>query len=236
MNIFQSIYWQFCLDFPQYYYSKQLFLSVHIIIPNPSKYYFLFPMNFVYENLVLFIMISMDTMHYHHLIYLFCAHFISKHVLSQNVMLENADKWRESVILLELLLRPLRNFRMESNIEREAEKERKRKYDGGERRSRHTDSSIKRPGWRILSESASLFDLFQFSSVVKPLNNFQKTPYLSMPTYKLTYFDVRGYAEPARILFHLAGVPFEDKRITHGDGTWEKLKDSELIETLFLFN
>ncbi|EGT48727.1 hypothetical protein CAEBREN_14802 [Caenorhabditis brenneri] len=46
-----------------------------------------------------------------------------------------------------------------------------------------------------------------------------------MPTYKLTYFDVRGYAEPARILFHLAGVPFEDKRITHESGDWEKMKD-----------
>uniref|UniRef100_A0A1I7TSD4 GST N-terminal domain-containing protein n=1 Tax=Caenorhabditis tropicalis TaxID=1561998 RepID=A0A1I7TSD4_9PELO len=49
-----------------------------------------------------------------------------------------------------------------------------------------------------------------------------------MPSYKLTYFDVRGYAEPARILFHLAGVPFEDVRLTHGDGSWEKLKDSNV--------
>ncbi|CAB61106.1 glutathione transferase [Caenorhabditis elegans] len=46
-----------------------------------------------------------------------------------------------------------------------------------------------------------------------------------MPTYKLSYFDVRAYAEPARILFHLAGVPFDDHRFPHGDGTWEKLKD-----------
>ncbi|EGT40861.1 hypothetical protein CAEBREN_04473 [Caenorhabditis brenneri] len=46
-----------------------------------------------------------------------------------------------------------------------------------------------------------------------------------MPSFKLTYFDVRGYAEPARILFHLAGVAFEDKRITHESGDWEKMKD-----------
>ncbi|CAL2033621.1 hypothetical protein CAEBREN_14956 [Caenorhabditis brenneri] len=46
-----------------------------------------------------------------------------------------------------------------------------------------------------------------------------------MPLYKLTYFDARGYAEPARILFKLAGVPFEDKRITHESGEWETLKD-----------
>ncbi|CAB02288.1 glutathione transferase [Caenorhabditis elegans] len=46
-----------------------------------------------------------------------------------------------------------------------------------------------------------------------------------MPSYKLTYFAVRGLAEPARLLFHLAGVPFEDERLTFGDGSWEKLKD-----------
>ncbi|UMM33706.1 hypothetical protein L5515_007082 [Caenorhabditis briggsae] len=50
-----------------------------------------------------------------------------------------------------------------------------------------------------------------------------------MPTYKLTYFNARGYAEPARMLFHLAGVPFEDYRMTHGDGTWEKIKGSTPI-------
>ncbi|CAB61103.1 glutathione transferase [Caenorhabditis elegans] len=46
-----------------------------------------------------------------------------------------------------------------------------------------------------------------------------------MPSYKLTYFNARGYGEAARILFHLADVPFEDFRMTHGDGTWEKLKE-----------
>ncbi|CAP37635.1 Protein CBR-GST-12 [Caenorhabditis briggsae] len=47
-----------------------------------------------------------------------------------------------------------------------------------------------------------------------------------MPSYKLTYFDVRGLAEPSRLLFHLAGVPFEDNRIVFGDGTWERMKNS----------
>uniref|UniRef100_A0A8R1DXB0 glutathione transferase n=1 Tax=Caenorhabditis japonica TaxID=281687 RepID=A0A8R1DXB0_CAEJA len=47
-----------------------------------------------------------------------------------------------------------------------------------------------------------------------------------MPSYKLTYFDARGLAEPARELFHLAGVPFEDIRVRDADGSWTKIKDS----------
>ncbi|CAJ0932181.1 unnamed protein product, partial [Mesorhabditis belari] len=35
-----------------------------------------------------------------------------------------------------------------------------------------------------------------------------------MPSYKLTYFDVRGRGEVPRQLFALAGVPYEDVRIT----------------------
>ncbi|GMT21666.1 hypothetical protein PFISCL1PPCAC_12963, partial [Pristionchus fissidentatus] len=35
---------------------------------------------------------------------------------------------------------------------------------------------------------------------------------LLMPTYKLTYLHLRGRAEIARDLFHLAGVPYEDIR------------------------
>ncbi|PIC25238.1 hypothetical protein B9Z55_018247 [Caenorhabditis nigoni] len=47
-----------------------------------------------------------------------------------------------------------------------------------------------------------------------------------MPSYKLTYFDARGFAEPARIILHLAGVSFEDVRVSREDGSWEKIQDS----------
>ena len=32
-------------------------------------------------------------------------------------------------------------------------------------------------------------------------------------SYSLTYFDARGAAEPTRVLFALAGVPFNDNRL-----------------------
>lgn len=40
-----------------------------------------------------------------------------------------------------------------------------------------------------------------------------------MPSYKLTYFNGRGRAELARLIFAAAGVPFEDERISDWPGT-----------------
>ena len=44
----------------------------------------------------------------------------------------------------------------------------------------------------------------------------------SYPKLKLTYFNIKARAEPARLALHIAGIPFEDKRIAHED--WPALK------------
>jgi len=38
-----------------------------------------------------------------------------------------------------------------------------------------------------------------------------------MPTYKLHYFNARGRAEPARLMFAYSGTPYEDIRMEHAD-------------------
>ncbi|XP_019644570.1 PREDICTED: glutathione S-transferase 1-like [Branchiostoma belcheri] len=44
------------------------------------------------------------------------------------------------------------------------------------------------------------------------------------PKYKLTYFNARGRAEPARLLFVAADVEFEDVRVTFEE--WPALKET----------
>jgi glutathione S-transferase len=45
-----------------------------------------------------------------------------------------------------------------------------------------------------------------------------------MATYKLIYFNLKGRAELTRLIFNLAGQPFEDNRIEFSD--WSKLKNT----------
>ena len=47
---------------------------------------------------------------------------------------------------------------------------------------------------------------------------FSENPQV-MPSYKLTYFDIRGLAENARILFAAAKQPYEDVRLSLSFGT-----------------
>jgi len=49
-----------------------------------------------------------------------------------------------------------------------------------------------------------------------------------MPSYKITYFDARGLAEPARQLFSYAKVPFEDVRIPIDQAPLSDEKKGEL--------
>jgi hypothetical protein len=45
--------------------------------------------------------------------------------------------------------------------------------------------------------------------------------------YKLIYFNFIGIAEPVRLLFALAEVPYEDKRIPEAD--WASVKKGMLL-------
>uniref|UniRef100_A0A8R1I1J4 glutathione transferase n=1 Tax=Caenorhabditis japonica TaxID=281687 RepID=A0A8R1I1J4_CAEJA len=47
---------------------------------------------------------------------------------------------------------------------------------------------------------------------------------MTMPQYKLYYFNLRGWAEPARQLFKLAHVEFDDVRMENGTPEWEAFK------------
>ena len=44
-----------------------------------------------------------------------------------------------------------------------------------------------------------------------------------MAEYKLTYFNTKGLAEPARYMFAIAGVKYEDDRIPVDD-FWPRLR------------
>ena len=56
-----------------------------------------------------------------------------------------------------------------------------------------------------------------------------------MANYKLTYFNIKGIAEPIRFLLSYAGLEFIDERIT--EDSWIKLKSSKykLTKTMYDF-
>lgn len=56
-----------------------------------------------------------------------------------------------------------------------------------------------------------------------PIVQFDQS--IKMVHYKLTYFNVRGRAELARLIFHYKGVEFEDFRFQRDE--WAKYKPSK---------
>ena len=50
---------------------------------------------------------------------------------------------------------------------------------------------------------------------------------------KLTYFNLRGRAEPSRLILAYAGVDFDDCRVTSEE--WQKLKPSKFLQNFNLF-
>ena len=60
-----------------------------------------------------------------------------------------------------------------------------------------------------------------------------------MAKFKLTYFDVRGRGEVPRLLFHAAGVNFEDKRLPVDmvgiSPEWDELKSGKLSVTVYRY-
>lgn len=50
---------------------------------------------------------------------------------------------------------------------------------------------------------------------------------MSTDKYKLIYFNARARAEPIRLIFAAANVPYEDIRLSDDDYDWEKNKNSD---------
>ena len=54
-----------------------------------------------------------------------------------------------------------------------------------------------------------------------------------MPNYRLTYFNLRARAEPARWIFVYTGQPYVDDRFEGGE-KWKDIKPSKHIYFLYL--
>ena len=73
---------------------------------------------------------------------------------------------------------------------------------------------------------------FAFSVLTLSFKNRKYTEVIIMPQYKLIYSQNRGSAEVSRMLFALAGVEFEDKRLQFKEPEWTCPEWTELKSSL----
>jgi len=67
--------------------------------------------------------------------------------------------------------------------------------------------------------------LYSCLLIVSRAISFHKENNMSVPKYRLIYFNLRVLGEPIRLLFNYVGVPFEDVRIDR-DKEWAGVKES----------
>ncbi|GFS04056.1 hematopoietic prostaglandin D synthase [Elysia marginata] len=78
--------------------------------------------------------------------------------------------------------------------------------------------------FKLLGESTEEAEVQETPNRGVALFNLELKSTTNMPTYKLSYFNTRGRAEIARLIFAYAGQKFEDNRVSREN--WPAMKPS----------
>lgn len=89
-------------------------------------------------------------------------------------------------------------------------------------------------GAALLAAEHSVDPLHPYLLRLAPQLNYFQSNLIAMTTHKLTYFNIQGAAEKVRLAFVLAGVAFEDVRITGEE--WATLKPTTKFGQLPMLN